>query len=122
MNVWLDNNFTLIDEILSQEGTKVIGLIRLTFAPFGITSYIIGVTNISLSNYMIGNLSYIINCCTHTFIGVSLYTKQSLDGIANNPDQIAKHNRMTKITLALEIAMTLAVSVLIGYVAKNILH
>lgn len=35
---------------------------------------------------------------------------------------IAKHDRMTKITLVIEIAMTLAVSILIGYVAKNILH
>lgn len=61
---WLFSNFMLIDEILTSEGTKIVGLVRLTFAPFGITSYIIGVSDVPLSHYMIGNLSYLINTCT----------------------------------------------------------
>lgn len=79
-----------------------------------------GVTNISLIDYMIGNLSYIINCCTHSFIGVSLYTKSESSSIMT-PEMQASHDRMTKITLIIEITMTVAVTVLIGYVAKNIL-
>jgi len=54
----------MIDEIITTEGVKVIGLMRLTFAPFGITSYVMGVTSISLTDYMLGNASYIINCCS----------------------------------------------------------
>lgn len=33
-----------------------------------------------------------------------------------------KQARMTKITLIIEITITICVSVLIGYVAKNLLH
>ena len=73
-NSWLSSNFNLIDDIITTEGCKVVGLLRLTFAPFGITSYIMGVSSISLKDYMLGNASYIINSCTQCFIGVSLYT------------------------------------------------
>ena len=38
------------------------------------------------------------------------------------PEMAAKHERMTRFTLIMEITMTIAVSILIGYVAKNILH
>ena len=99
----------------------MIGLIRLTFAPFGITSYFMGVTNVPLSSYMVGNLMYFINCCTQSFIGCSLYTPNSSDSKHLSPEIVAKHDRMTKVTLIVEITMTLAVTVLIGYVAKNIL-
>jgi uncharacterized membrane protein YdjX (TVP38/TMEM64 family) len=54
----------MINEILADEGIKITGLIRLTFAPFGITSYVLGVSSISFSDYMLGNASYIINCCS----------------------------------------------------------
>jgi uncharacterized membrane protein YdjX (TVP38/TMEM64 family) len=61
---WLADNFKLIDEIITEEGFKVIGLVRLTFAPFGVTSYVMGVTSISIGDYMLGNATYIFNCCT----------------------------------------------------------
>jgi len=73
-NAWLNTNFTMINEVLKDEGIKITGLVRLTFAPFGITSYIMGVSSISLSDYMLGNASYIINCCSQCFIGCSLFT------------------------------------------------
>jgi len=72
-NAWLNNNFRMINEILADEGIKIVGLIRLTFAPFGITSYVMGVSSISFGDYMLGNASYIINCCSQCFIGCSLY-------------------------------------------------
>jgi uncharacterized membrane protein YdjX (TVP38/TMEM64 family) len=62
-----------MDDVLTDEGIKVVGLIRLTFVPFGITSYVLGVSNISMMDYFIGNLSYIVNSCTQSFIGCSLY-------------------------------------------------
>jgi len=53
-----------MNEIITTEGVKIVALIRLTFAPFGISSYVFGVSDISLADYMLGNLSYIINCCS----------------------------------------------------------
>jgi len=64
----------MMNEIITTEGIKITALMRLTFAPFGITSYVLGVSDISFSDYMLGNLSYIINSCTQSFIGCSLYT------------------------------------------------
>jgi uncharacterized membrane protein YdjX (TVP38/TMEM64 family) len=46
---WLFRNFKAIDSLLASEGITVVALLRLTFAPFGITNYIMGVTSISLS-------------------------------------------------------------------------
>lgn len=125
-NQWLFSNFKMIDEIVSTEGTKIVGLTRLTFAPFGITSYIFGVTDVPLSSYMLGNLSYIVNTCLHSFIGCSLYSGQPLAGVASQLSKLsaeakAQHERMTKITLVIEITLTVAVTILIGYVAKNML-
>lgn len=66
-----------MNEIITTEGIKIVALLRLTFAPFGVTSYIFGVSDISLTDYMLGNLSYIINSCSQSFIGCSLYTAAS---------------------------------------------
>ena len=41
---WFRSKFRTINEIVSTEGIIIIALTRLTFAPIGITSYILGVT------------------------------------------------------------------------------
>ena len=76
-------NFNIIDEIISEEGKMIVGLIRLTFAPFGITSYILGVSGIKFSDFLIGNLSYIFMSTSLCFIGCSLYTAVENNGDAN---------------------------------------
>jgi uncharacterized membrane protein YdjX (TVP38/TMEM64 family) len=68
----------LIDQIIADEGMATVGLMRLTFAPFGVTSYVFGVTSISLRDYMLGNMTYIFNCCTQCFIGCSLHHASNL--------------------------------------------
>lgn len=82
-SAWLDFNFRIMNEIITTEGIKIVALIRLTFAPFGISSYIFGVSDISFTDYMLGNLSYIINSCTQSFIGCSLYTAASNGSLKN---------------------------------------
>ena len=70
---WLLHNFNMIDEIIATEGIIIVGLIRMTFAPYGITSYILGVSSISFFHYLIGNMSYILMTCSQCYIGCSLY-------------------------------------------------
>ena len=111
---WLNNNFNMIDAILETEGVKVIALLRLTFAPFGVTSYILGVSSISVKSYMMGNSSYIINCCSQCFIGCSLFTATT------NVD--VKANDYTHLTFIVEILLTVIITIFIGYIAKNILE
>lgn len=59
---WVFRNFKAIDSLLASEGITVVALLRLTFAPFGISNYILGVTSISLTHYMLGTCSYVLNC------------------------------------------------------------
>jgi len=61
---WLLHNFNLIDSILETDGKLIVALLRMTYAPFGITSYIMGVSSISLFDYFIGNFSYIVMTCS----------------------------------------------------------
>jgi len=59
---WLAWNFKMMNLIVQTDGCKIVALIRLTFAPFGITSYILGVSDITLCDYILGNMTYIFNC------------------------------------------------------------
>ena len=54
----------------------MVALLRLTFAPFSASCYILGVTSIGLFDYLIGTLSYGLNEAMQVFIGCSLYTMQ----------------------------------------------
>ena len=54
-------NFLIIDQLLIQEGVTLVALLRLTFAPFGITNYVLGVTSISSCSFFLGTLSYVFN-------------------------------------------------------------
>ena len=38
-----------------------VGLLRLTFFPYGLCSYVLGVTEISPTNFMLGTATYLIN-------------------------------------------------------------
>jgi len=60
-NEWVQTNFTAIDEVLLASGITMVALLRLTFAPFAVCCYLLGVTSIGLGDYLIGTLSYGLN-------------------------------------------------------------
>ena len=61
------------DSILIEKGAQSVALLRLTFFPFGLCSYILGVTSISPLKYMIGTSTYAVNAIMQVFIGSQLY-------------------------------------------------
>ena len=71
---WIFSNFKAIDSLLQTEGITVVALLRLTFAPFGISNYILGVTSLSLTHFLVGTSSYAVNCALQVFIGCSFYS------------------------------------------------
>tara|TARA_B110000285_G_scaffold228575_1_gene291767 strand:- start:434 stop:1162 length:729 start_codon:yes stop_codon:yes gene_type:complete len=71
---WASHKFNLINEILMTEGMLFVALIRLTAAPFGVMSYVFGVSNISFTDYAIGHLTYIVESSLLCFIGCSTYS------------------------------------------------
>lgn len=54
----------------------MLGLLRLTFAPFGLTNYVAGVTSISACKFLLGTCFYAFNCSMQIFIGCSFYGMQ----------------------------------------------
>ena len=57
-----------------ENGIILVGMLRLMIiAPFGLTSYILGVTSISIVDYMIGTSSTIIDIMLAAVIGCSIW-------------------------------------------------
>lgn len=73
---WLSKNFEAINEILKEKGALSVGLLRLTFFHFGICSYVLGVTEISAVNFMLGTTTYVVNIMMDTFVGAQLFHMQ----------------------------------------------
>ena len=63
--------------MLASEGITVVALLRLTFAPFGVSNYILGVTSIALSDFLIGTCSYVLNCALQVLLGCIFYLIQN---------------------------------------------
>jgi uncharacterized membrane protein YdjX (TVP38/TMEM64 family) len=57
-----------------ENGIILVGMLRLMIiAPFGLTSYLLGVTSISIIDYMIGTTSIIIDIMLTAVIGCSIW-------------------------------------------------
>ena len=57
-----------------ENGIILVGMLRLMIiAPFGLTSYILGVTSVSIVDYMIGTSSSIIDIMLAAVIGCSIW-------------------------------------------------
>ena len=72
----MSRNFRAIDELLLVQGKTIVALLRLTFFPFGILSYVLGVTSISFFDFIVGTIPYVFNASMQIFIGCSLYQMQ----------------------------------------------
>ena len=104
---WLRDNFQIFDEVLRDDGIKIVALMRLSFLPLGISSYILGVSSIRFRDYAIGNLSYIIMVCNPCFIGCFLSNHTT--------------NNATKLTFLVQIFISILVTAMGGKAAKSIL-
>jgi uncharacterized membrane protein YdjX (TVP38/TMEM64 family) len=120
---WLSHKFNIINEILETEGKLIVCLIRLTAAPFGVTSYIFGVSSISFLDYAIGHFAYLFEVISLCFIGCSMYSAvKNESGGANNHVNEEKGKNLQRITLMIEMAFTIIITFVIGFVSKNIVE
>lgn len=97
-------------------------LLRLTFAPFGISNYILGVTSISLTDYMLGTCSYALNCGLQIFIGCSFYSIQNPTMRPDEGPKSAEQKRLQNSILIIEIIFSLLVTFAMGYYAKQLVQ
>jgi uncharacterized membrane protein YdjX (TVP38/TMEM64 family) len=105
-----------MDSVLLVSGITMVALLRLTFAPFAASCYILGVTSIGLIDYLIGTLSYGLNEAMQVFIGCSLYTMQKDQGAheSNNQTQV--------IILVVEIVLTVAITLIMAFYANKLVN
>jgi uncharacterized membrane protein YdjX (TVP38/TMEM64 family) len=67
-------DFKIVDQMFVENGIILVGMLRLMIiAPFGLTSYLLGVTSISIVDYMIGTTSSIIDIMLTAVIGCSIW-------------------------------------------------
>ena len=112
-NEWLSRNFKAIDEVLLVSGITIVALLRLTFAPFAVSCYVLGVTSIALFDYIIGSLSYVLNEAMQVFIGCSLYTMQKSGNEGGD-------NKTQVYILIVEIILTVAITLIMGFYANKL--
>ena len=65
--------FRVIDKMFETDGIFFVALIRLTIVPFGIACYFLGVTQVSLVDYLLGTSAYIVYIVINVLLGCSLY-------------------------------------------------
>ena len=101
-----------INELLISQGTLTVGLTRLTFAPFGLTSYLFGVTSINLCQFLLGTCSYSVNILMQAFIGCSLFAMQQ------NHEADNQQSKTEYLIFVIELSITVCVTAVMGYYAK----
>lgn len=76
---WMSHQFSIVDEIIKEEGRLFVFLIKLAFTPVGLFSYVMGVSSISFVDFALGHISYLFWSCSLCFIGCSMSSAMSED-------------------------------------------
>jgi uncharacterized membrane protein YdjX (TVP38/TMEM64 family) len=113
---WASHKFNLINEILLTEGMLFVALIRLTAAPFGVMSYVFGVSSIPFTDYAMGHITYIVESSLLCFIGCSMYSAVQTE------TQKESGKNAQRITYLVEVAFTIIVTFAIGYISKTMVE
>ena len=105
--------FKVVDKIFVTNGIFIVSLLRLMYIPYGGTSYLLGVTSITLWHYMLGTSFYLIMIMLVVLVGCSLYAASET---AVTPGE---ENESTIALLVFEILITITLFTLITWWAHN---
>jgi len=81
-----------------------------------------GVSSIKFWDFAIGHISYIFMSTSLCFIGCSLYTAVDNEKGGLSTEQQEHQKNLQRVTFIIEIIFTVIVTIVIGYVSKNILE
>ena len=91
-------------------------LLRLMFLPFGLVSYLLGVTSVAFWSYVIGTTAYIIKIALIVIVGCTIWEASEEAAKSGNSKEAEDH----EITiLVFEIAITIVITVVVTWWAKN---
>ena len=103
-------HFKIVDGMFKERGILFVGLIRLMMLPFGVMCYSLGVTSVSVIDYMLGSSFYIIKILIFSILGCSIYSA------TQSPDE----DKRTHIAIIIfEIILTLTITIVITVWAKR---
>ncbi len=123
---WVDDKvqqmpkFQTIDRAIAREGLKIVFLLRLSpLFPFNLLNYALGITQVSLKDYVLGSIGMIPGTILYVYIG-SLAGSVATIG---QPQSIDPQAQMWKWALQIVgFIATVAVTVYITKVAKSALN
>jgi uncharacterized membrane protein YdjX (TVP38/TMEM64 family) len=111
-------NFRKIDEAVGKEGFKIIFLARLSpVFPFNLLNYALGVTGVSLMDYLLGFIGMIPGTIMYVYLG-SLASSFALIGTQHQPT-----NSTVQLTLrVIGFIATVAVTLFVTHIARKALN
>lgn len=94
------------------DGILFVALLRLAFIPFGLTSYLLGVTSVSVFDYMVGTTVFIIQIILVVIMGCCIW-----QATENAQDDSGNQNYIA--VLIFECILILAFSIIVTIWAMN---
>lgn len=117
-NKWLNKNFKAINMLLEDNGVLIISLLRMMFTPFSILSHVLGVTNLTVTQFCLGNLAYSLILAGQIFIGASFQSMSVKDFSLSSLNSDSK----AKSTIFLvEFILTIVITLGMSYYAKKLI-
>jgi uncharacterized membrane protein YdjX (TVP38/TMEM64 family) len=111
--------FRAIDAAVARQGARVVLLTRLSpIFPFNLLNYALGVTGISLKDYVLGSAGMIPGTVMYVYIGAVL---EDIAGIGSSPELGLRVQVIQWTFRGLGLAATLAVTLLLTRIAKRAL-
>jgi uncharacterized membrane protein YdjX (TVP38/TMEM64 family) len=108
----------IIDSMFITSGIMLVALLRLMFIPFGLVSYMLGVTSVTFCDFFVGSLIYIVKVMLIVLVGCTIW-QASDDAMRNGTENEANSNEI--IILVVEIVVTIVITIVVTCWAKTTL-
>lgn len=106
----------IIDSMFITSGIMLVALLRLMFLPFGLVSYMLGVTSVAFWDYFIGTLAVIVKVILIVLVGCTIWEASEK---AKETGEEQETNTTEIIILVVEILVTIVITVVVTIWAKN---
>ena len=106
----------IVDSMFVTSGIMLVALLRLMFIPFGLVSYMLGVTSVAFWDFFIGTLAVIVKIMLIVLVGCTIW-EASEEAKKTGNDDAASPNEI--IILVVEILVTIIITVVVTIWAKK---
>ena len=109
---------------MEENGAEVVALIRLAPLPFSSMTYVMGVTRVSIRDFLIGQMSFVFRSAPRIYLGCLMYNAslgqdQSFGDAQPTDDENHQCVSTEDMISAANIIFSILAGVSIGYLAKR---